>query len=98
MPYFNTSNLSNITSFPGLINYGNTITGGYLSAFLIVAVWIISFMAFGLYAKEDGILAASTITLIAAVLMFAGGIGSWMAVAVAIAAVLVSGLILYLRR
>jgi len=98
MPYFNTSNLSNTTSFPGLINYGNAITGGYLSAFLVIAVWMISFMAFGLYAKEDGILAASIISLVVAVLMFAGGIGSWMAVAIAIAATLVSGLILYLRR
>lgn len=97
MPYFNTTNLSNATDYVELMQYVDQSSGYYLGPLIVMAVWFISFLALGLYMKEEAIAASSVITMIVAALIWAIT-GSWIGFALALAATLASGLILFLRR
>lgn len=97
MPYFNTSNLTNATDYTDLIQYVDANTGYMLGPLLVMAVWFISFMALGQYAKEEGFAAASLLAMITGVIVWAMT-GSWFGVAIALAATIASALMLFLRR
>ena len=97
-PYFNTSNMTNASRYEGLAAYGDEVTGGYFAPMLVMTVWLILVMALGYYAKEEGMAAATALTWVFALLLWAGGIGSWMNVAVCFAATIVTALVLYMKR
>lgn len=87
-------NATNITSFPALLEYNNTITDGIYGLFLLVGIMLISFVATGQYRKEVSFAFASFIGLVSSVFLSAMGLlGGHIVV---ICAVMCAGAVLYL--
>lgn len=87
-------NATNITSFPALLEYDNTITGGLFGLFILIGVTLIAYVATGQYRKEVSFSFAMFIGFVSSVFLSAMGLlGGHIVV---IMAVLLGGSVLYL--
>jgi len=69
-------NITNITSFPGLMEYNNTLTDGMFGLWIIIGVWMVMFMATANRPKEVSLTFASFVACVVTVLLSALGIVS----------------------
>jgi hypothetical protein len=58
---------TNVTSFYDLVRYDNGITGGYLGSLMLLAIFIVGYMAMAAYPIERRFAASSFITFIVCV-------------------------------
>jgi hypothetical protein len=87
-------NVTNVTTYEGLLTYNNTVTDGMFGLFLIIGIFLVAFGATGQYRKEVSFTFASFITLVSAVLL--SGLGVVGGHIVVICAVVAAGATLYL--
>jgi len=68
--------ITNVTTFPGIMEYNNEVTGGMFSLWAIIAVWMIMFLATSNRPKPVALMFASFVTCVVTVLLSTIGLVS----------------------
>ena len=69
-------NMTNVTGFPGMMEYNNTVTDGMFGLWIIIGVWMVMFLATANRPKPVSLTFASFVTLVVSVLLSGLGIVS----------------------
>ena len=70
----NSSYLTNVTGYPGLMTGINNATDGLFGLFLMVSIYIMVFMAFKFYDTKTAVIGSSALTLLVSVLLWSMGL------------------------
>jgi len=87
-------NMTNITDFPGMMEYNNTVTDGMFALWIIIGVWMVMFLATANRPKPVSLTFASFVTVVVTVLLSTLGMVS--GDVVAIVAIIAVGSFAYL--
>lgn len=91
-------NPENFSSFPGLMQYDNTVTGGIYGYGILLMVWVISFAALSHYVKKYALASSCFVTLTVAYLLWLLHLVNFVAIVICAFGVVVSSLLMFLTR
>lgn len=75
-------NVTNVTDFPGLMEYNNTVTDGMFGLWIIIAVWMVMFLSTANRPKPVSLTFASFVACVVTVLLSLIGLVSGDVVAI----------------
>lgn len=89
---------SGISTFIDLFRYVNVVSDGLFGLIVVGLVWVIAWVAFGSYPREEALSGASFIGFVTSVLLWAAGIAGTTPLLIMSALLFGSAGLLFLRR